>query len=166
MVSIESHTSRRRSRVGVAGSPAAAVGRSQRVASYVSRGRAAARSPHPRVSRPRRRRARGVEVESSCVYEWLLANGSKWHAVGWATLPAGLRWTYQLNLGSGYPKILGRVIRVVGNSGIENCYPIFTSKKHYPKFRVPDNSGSGFTRYTRNWQNQLFRKNSSTILKQ
>jgi hypothetical protein len=53
---------------------------------------------------------------------------------------------------SGYPKILGRVIRVVGNSGIENCYPIFAPKKHYPKFQVPDNlgSGSGFTRYTRN----------------
>jgi hypothetical protein len=59
---------------------------------------------------------------------------------------------------SGYPKISGRVIRVVGNSGIENCYPIFALKKHYPKFRVPDNSGSGsgFTRYTRNWQNQPF----------
>jgi hypothetical protein len=53
---------------------------------------------------------------------------------------------------SGYPKISGRVIRVVGNSGTENCYPIFVPKKHYPKFRVPDNSGSGsgFTRYTRN----------------
>jgi hypothetical protein len=66
---------------------------------------------------------------------------------------------------SGYPKISGRVIRVVRNSGIENCYPIFALKKHYPKFRVPDNSGSGFTRYTRNWQNQPFWKNSSTILK-
>jgi hypothetical protein len=30
--------------------------------------------------------------------------------------------------------------RVVGN-----CYPIFVPKKHYPKIRVPDNSGSGFT---------------------
>jgi hypothetical protein len=48
---------------------------------------------------------------------------------------------------SGYPKILGWVIRVVGNLGIENCYPIFVAKKHYPKFRVTDNSGlgSGFT---------------------
>jgi hypothetical protein len=46
---------------------------------------------------------------------------------------------------SGYPKISGRVIRVVRNSGIENCYPIFVPKKHYPKFWVPDNSGSGFT---------------------
>jgi hypothetical protein len=54
---------------------------------------------------------------------------------------------------SGYPKNSGRVIRVVGNSGIKNCYPIFfVLKKHYPKFRVPDNSGtdSGFTRYTQN----------------
>jgi hypothetical protein len=69
---------------------------------------------------------------------------------------------------SGYPKNSGRVIRVVRNSGIKNCYPIFVPKKHYPKFRVPDNSGSGsgFSRYTRNWQNQPFWKNSSTILKQ
>jgi hypothetical protein len=67
---------------------------------------------------------------------------------------------------SGYPKNSGRVIRVVGNSGIENYYPIFAPKKHYPKFRVPDNSGLGFTRYTQNWQNQPFLKNSSTILKQ
>jgi hypothetical protein len=53
---------------------------------------------------------------------------------------------------SGYPKNAGRVIRVVGNSGIKNCYPIFAPKKYYPKFWVPDNSGSGsgFTRYTRN----------------
>jgi hypothetical protein len=47
----------------------------------------------------------------------------------------------------GYSKILGWVIRVVENSGTENCYPIFALKKHYPKFWVPDNSGlgSGFT---------------------
>jgi hypothetical protein len=59
---------------------------------------------------------------------------------------------------SGYPKNSGRVIRVVRNSGIKNCYLFFVLKKHYPKFRVPDNlgSGSGFTRYTRNWQNQPF----------
>jgi hypothetical protein len=37
---------------------------------------------------------------------------------------------------SGYLKILGRVIRVVKNSGIENCYPIFALKKHYPIIRV------------------------------
>jgi hypothetical protein len=53
---------------------------------------------------------------------------------------------------SGYPKNLGQVIRVVENSGIKNCYLIFIPKKNYPKFRVPNNSGSGsgFTRYTRN----------------
>lgn len=74
----ETHTSRWRSRVGVAGSPAAAIGKSQRVASCVSRGRAAARSPQPRASRPRRRRERGVEVESPClcvsVLMWFLAD--------------------------------------------------------------------------------------------
>jgi hypothetical protein len=60
-------------------------------------------------------------------------------------------WTGQIKAGhSGYPKNSGRVIRVVGNSGIKNCYPIFVLKKHYSKFRVPDNSGSGFTQYTRN----------------
>jgi hypothetical protein len=65
----------------------------------------------------------------------------------------GLTLTTPLKGGhSGYPKNSGRVIRVVGNSGIKNCYPIFAPKKYYPKFRVPDNSGSGsgFTRYTRN----------------
>jgi hypothetical protein len=41
---------------------------------------------------------------------------------------------------SGYPIFSGRVIQ---NSGNEKCYPIFTSKKHYPKFWVPDNSGLG-----------------------
>jgi hypothetical protein len=53
---------------------------------------------------------------------------------------------------SGYSKNSGRVIRVAGNSDIKNCYPNFASKKHYLKFQVPDNSGSGsgFTRYTRN----------------
>jgi hypothetical protein len=43
---------------------------------------------------------------------------------------------------SGYPKNSSRVIR---NSGTKNCYLIFVLKKHYPKFRVPDNSGLGFT---------------------
>jgi hypothetical protein len=65
----------------------------------------------------------------------------------------GLFRSHRLEAGhSGYPKISGRVIRVVRNSGIENCYSIFAPKKHYLKFRVPDNSGSGscFTRYTRN----------------
>jgi hypothetical protein len=51
---------------------------------------------------------------------------------------------------SGYPKNSGRVIRVVGNSGIKIVTCFFFSKKYYPKFWVPDNSGSGFTRYTRN----------------
>jgi hypothetical protein len=37
---------------------------------------------------------------------------------------------------SGYLKISGRVIRVLGNSGIEKCYPIFAPKKHYPIIRV------------------------------
>jgi hypothetical protein len=37
---------------------------------------------------------------------------------------------------SGYPKNLGRVIRVVENLGIKNCYPIFAPKKQYPKIRV------------------------------
>jgi len=44
---------------------------------------------------------------------------------------------------SGYPIFSGRVIRVIQNSGNENCYPILVPKKHYPQFRVPDNSGSG-----------------------
>ena len=39
---------------------------------------------------------------------------------------------------SGYPIFSGRVIRV-----IQNCYPILVPKKHYPQFRVSDNSGSG-----------------------
>jgi len=38
---------------------------------------------------------------------------------------------------SGYP------IRIIQNLGNENCYPILVPKKHYPQFRVPDNSGSG-----------------------
>jgi hypothetical protein len=41
---------------------------------------------------------------------------------------------------SGYPIFSGRVIQ---NSGNKNFYLIFTSKKHYPKFQVSDNLGSG-----------------------
>jgi len=44
---------------------------------------------------------------------------------------------------SGYLIFSGRVIRVIQNSGNENCYPILVPKKHYSQFRVPDNSGSG-----------------------
>jgi hypothetical protein len=44
---------------------------------------------------------------------------------------------------SGYPNFSGRVVRVIRNSGIEKRYPISAPKYHSPKFRVPDNSGSG-----------------------
>jgi len=61
---------------------------------------------------------------------------------------------------SGYPIFSGRVIRVIQNSGNENCYPILPPKKHYPQIRVPDNSGSGsgITRYT-----QIYRKQQTTL---
>jgi hypothetical protein len=53
---------------------------------------------------------------------------------------------------SGYPKSSGRIIWVLKNSGIENCYLIRDKKKYYPQFRVPviSGSGSGITRFTRN----------------
>jgi hypothetical protein len=47
---------------------------------------------------------------------------------------------------SGYPKSSGRVIRVLKNSGIENCYPI-REKKTIPAI---SDSGLGITRFTRN----------------
>ena len=37
----------------------------------------------------------------------------------------------------------GRVIRVIQNSGNENCYPKFTRKNEYPKIQVLENSGLG-----------------------
>jgi len=48
---------------------------------------------------------------------------------------------------SGSPIFSGRVIQ---NSGDENCYPILVPKKHYPQFRVPDNSGSGIPEFSKN----------------
>jgi hypothetical protein len=44
---------------------------------------------------------------------------------------------------SGYPKILGRVIRVFKISGFENRYPKLQRVLQYPKIRVPGISGSG-----------------------
>jgi hypothetical protein len=44
---------------------------------------------------------------------------------------------------SGYPKISGRVIRVFKISGFENRYPKLQRVLQYPKFRVPEISGSG-----------------------
>ena len=61
---------------------------------------------------------------------------------------------------SGYSIFSGQVIRVIQNSGNENCYPILPPKKHYSQIRVPDNSGSGsgITRYT-----QIYRKQQTTL---
>jgi hypothetical protein len=44
---------------------------------------------------------------------------------------------------SGYPKILGRVIRVFKISGFENRYPKLQRVLHYPKIRVTGISSSG-----------------------
>jgi hypothetical protein len=44
---------------------------------------------------------------------------------------------------SGYPKILGRVIRVFKISGFENRYSKLQRVLQYPKIRVPEISGSG-----------------------
>ena len=44
---------------------------------------------------------------------------------------------------SGYPNFLGRVVRVIRNSGNGKRYPNSAPKKHYPQFWVPDNSGLG-----------------------
>jgi hypothetical protein len=44
---------------------------------------------------------------------------------------------------SGYPKKSGRVIRVFKISGFENRYPKLQRVLQYPKFRVPEFSGSG-----------------------
>jgi hypothetical protein len=44
---------------------------------------------------------------------------------------------------SGYPKILGRVIRVFKISGFENRYPKLQRVLQYLKIRVPRISGSG-----------------------
>jgi hypothetical protein len=44
---------------------------------------------------------------------------------------------------SGYPKISGQVIRVFKISGFENRYPKLQRVLQYPKFRVPEISGSG-----------------------
>jgi hypothetical protein len=44
---------------------------------------------------------------------------------------------------SGYPKILGRVIRVFKILGFENRYPKLQRVLQYPKIRVPGISGSG-----------------------
>jgi hypothetical protein len=38
---------------------------------------------------------------------------------------------------SGYPKSSGRVIRVLKNSGIQNCYPIRDKKNNIRKFEYP-----------------------------
>jgi hypothetical protein len=46
---------------------------------------------------------------------------------------------------SGYPKISGRVIRVFKISGFENRYPKLQRVLQYPKFRVPEISGSGIS---------------------
>ena len=44
---------------------------------------------------------------------------------------------------SGYPKISGRVFRVLQISGFKNSSPKFAQNKQNPTFRVPDISGSG-----------------------
>jgi len=44
---------------------------------------------------------------------------------------------------SGYPKISGRVFRVLEISGFQKCYPKLAEKKKNPKIQVPKNSGSG-----------------------
>ena len=43
----------------------------------------------------------------------------------------------------GYLNFLGRVVRVIRNSGNGKRYPNSAPKNHYPKFRVRDNLGSG-----------------------
>ena len=45
---------------------------------------------------------------------------------------------------SGYPKISGRVFRVLKILGFENWNPKFVKNKLNPTFRVPDNFGFGF----------------------
>ena len=44
---------------------------------------------------------------------------------------------------SGYPKISGRVFRVLKILGFENWNPKFVKNKLNPTFRVPDNFGFG-----------------------
>jgi hypothetical protein len=44
---------------------------------------------------------------------------------------------------SGYPNILGQVIRVFKISGFKNRYPKLQRVLQYPKIRVPEISGSG-----------------------
>jgi hypothetical protein len=47
----------------------------------------------------------------------------------------------------GYPKSSGRVIWVLKNSGIENCYPIRDKKKTIPAISGTRNFGFGFGYY-------------------